>query len=272
MRRNMFMVVCLAVILSGCAHYRTLAPDTLLELGPERILQQAAERAGEVGDLRTNGTILMRSANGSYSARGVLLYAGPDSIRLDVSVMLGGIVVQGVIAGGSVQIYMPTEQMVLVGEIGDENKPDYRGMSLDRTVLLEMMLGPALALDPVDLAANTSQYDVRADHAIIAVDQPDGTRLLLTIGPELDYRKSVRVNRQGEIFLEISYRNYRNFRRARLPQHVVLYYPRDQFELEFEVVSRTANPEFTADDFVIDVPAGITRVPVYSLIPPATSR
>ena len=119
MRGSRIMVVSLAIILSGCAQYRTLAPAALLELGPERLLQQVAERAGEIGNLRTTGTILIRSDRGAFSARGVVLYAEPDSIRLDISITLGGIVAQGVIAGGTVQIYMPTEQMVMVGEIGD---------------------------------------------------------------------------------------------------------------------------------------------------------
>ncbi len=272
MRGSRTMVVSLAIILSGCAQYRTLAPADLLELGPERLLQQVAERAGEIGNLRTTGTILIRSDRGAFSARGVVLYAEPDSIRLDISITLGGIVAQGVIAGGTVQIYMPTEQMVMVGEIGDGVDSGYQDMSLDRTVILEMMLGPALAYDSVHLAANAVHYDVSAEHAIIAIDQTDGTHLLLTVGPELEYRKSAHVDQQGEVFLEISYRNYRNFRGARLPQLVVLHYPRDQFELEFEVVSRTMDPEYTAEDFVLDLPAGINRVPVYSFIPPAAQR
>ncbi|MFC1559257.1 hypothetical protein ACFL39_01565 [Gemmatimonadota bacterium] len=270
MRGSRIMVVSLAIILSGCAQYRTIAPAALLEMGPERVLQQVADRAGEIGNLHTNGTILLRSDRGAFSARGVLLLVKPDSIRLDISITLGGVVAQGVIAGGSVQIYMPTEQMVMVGEIDEGSDSDYRSMSLDRTVILEMLLGPALALDWVDMAANTVQYDVSAEHAVIAIDQADGTCLLLTVGPELDYRKSTRINREGEIFLEISYRNYRNYRGARLPQHVVLRYPRDQFELEFEVVNRTVDPEYTTGDFVLDIPAGISRVPVSSFIPPVT--
>ncbi|MFC1500539.1 hypothetical protein ACFL6T_05960 [Candidatus Zixiibacteriota bacterium] len=272
MKASRIAVISLISILSGCAPYRTIAPATLLELGPERVLQQAADRAGEVGDLLTSGTILIRSDRGSFSARGVLLFVEPDSLRLDISITLGGIVAQGVIAGGAVHIYMPTEQMVMVGEIGDESDTSYQGMSLDRSVLIEMMLGPALALDWVDLAANTVQYDVSTDHAIIAIEQSDGTRLLLTVGPELDYLRSVRVNRQGEVFLEITYRNYRNFHGARLPQHVVLRYPRDQFELEFDVVNRTADPEYTVEDFILDLPAGLSHVPVYSFIPPVTPR
>jgi len=272
MRGSRVVVISLAIILSGCTHYRTIAPAALLELGPERVLQQAADRAGEIGDLHTNGTILIRSDRGAFSARGTLLFVEPDSIRFDISITLGGVVAQGVIAGGSVQIYMPTDQMVMVGEIDGGSDSDYQGMSLDRTVILEMLLGPALALDWVDMAANTVQYDVNAEHAVIAIDQTDGTRLLLTVGPELDYRKSTRVNRQGEVFLEISYRNYRNHRGARLPQHVVLRYPRDQFELEFEVVNRTMDPEYTTEDFVLDVPAGISRVSVSSFIPPVTQR
>ncbi|MFC1629101.1 hypothetical protein ACFL3H_08320, partial [Gemmatimonadota bacterium] len=190
MRGSRVIVVSLAVILSGCTQYRTIAPVTLVELGPERVLQQAADRAGDVGNLRTNGTILIRSDRGTFSSRGVLLYVGPDSIRFDISITLGGIVAQGVIAGGAVQIYMPTEQMVMVGEIREGSDSGYQGMSLDRTVLLEMMLGPALVLDWVYLAANAVQYDVSPEYATIAIDQADGTRLLLTVGPELEYQKS----------------------------------------------------------------------------------
>ncbi len=272
MRRGGSIAVCLTVILTGCAQYRTLAPAALLELGPEQIVQQAADRAGEIGPLRTTGTILIQGPLGAYSARGVMLYAGPDSLRFDVSITLGGVVVQGIITGRSFRIYLPTERTLMTGRIGEPDAPDPQGASHDRAVLLEMILGPALAYDPVELAARATHFDVSADHAVIGVDQSDGTRLQLTVGPELEYLKSVRINRLGEVYLEITYRNYRNIRGARLPQYVVLSYPREEFELVLEVVSRSRNPEYTTDDFILELPAVISRIPFYSLIPPALPR
>ncbi len=266
------IAVGLLVTIAGCARYRTLAPAALLESGPEQIVQEASDRAGEAGPLRTTGTILIQGAMGAYSARGMMLYAGPDSLRFDVGVTLGGIVLQGIITGSSFQVYLPTERTVMTGRTGEPDAPDAPGASHDRGVLLEMILGPALAYDRADLAARATLIDVTAEYATFGVDQPDGTRLLLTVGPELDYQKSVRINRQGEEYLEITYLNYRNVRGVRLPQHVVLSYPREEFELVFEVVSRSMNPEYAASDFDLYLPAGISRIPYYSLIPPAQPR
>ena len=197
----------------------------------------------------------------------MVLRVGSDSLRFDVSITLGGLVAQGVITGGSAQIYLPTERVVLTGTI--EAGSDPYGATHDRDVLYEMILGPALAWDWRDLAARVGSFDVTAGQAAVGVDRADGTQLVLTVGPELEYLKSMRVNRQGDVYLEISYRNYRSLRGALLPQEVILRYPREEIELVFEVVSRTVRPEYAVEHFALEVPAGIRRLRYASMIPPA---
>jgi hypothetical protein len=265
--------ICLPLILvAGCSLYRTTASLDLVEMGPEQVLQQASDRAGTVSSLLTTGTIQIQSARGAYTARVMVMYAAPDSIRLDVSVALGGVVAQAVITGEDVLIYFTADRIALEGDLAADQYLDFQGITLERALITELIMGPAHTWNWVDLAARLDQFDVGPNQVTMGLNQPGGTRFILSMGPELDYWKTVRLDSRGSIIFETYYSNYRRFGGARLPQKVTVFYPRERFELVFEVVSRRDASDHTPDDFTIRIPTGVERLPLYNTIPPPSYR
>ena len=88
----------------------------------------------------------------------------------------------------------------------------------------------------------------------------------------MDYWKTLRLDSSGNILIETYFSNYRRYGGARLPQKVTVVYPRERFELVFEVVSRRDASDRTPDDFILRIPSGIDRFPLYTVMPPPTVR
>lgn len=255
-------------LVTGCAHYTRTARLDFVEIGPEGILQMASEQAGSIGSLLTTGTIQISSGRGAFTARGMVLYAEPDSIRIDVSIVLGGLVVQALVTGNDIQIYLPVERVVLEGKVSPGGALDFQGISLERAVLLEMIMGPALAWNWVDLAARVDQYDVGPEQINLGIGRPDGSRLLFSMDTDLEYRKATRLDSRGQVIVETLFTNYKRTRSTHLPRKTVLRYPYEGFELVFEVVNRTEEPDRSPEDFRLQLPANVQHLPLHALIPP----
>ncbi len=250
---------------SGCARYVPTARLDLVELGAEGILQRAAEQAGSVSSLLSTGTLQVRTDRGGLTARCAVLYAEPDSIRLEVSAALGITVIQAVVAGADIQVYIPSERTVVEGTIRSGEMLEIGGIPLELDTLRELVLGPAIARDWVGLAARVDRLDISPTRIILGTTQPDGSRLLLTLGTDLYYQRVDVIDSGGRIVQESHFADYRRIRRAHLPRVVRVVYPDRYLELTFKATRQNARPGRKPSDFVLGLPADVRRLP---LLPP----
>ncbi len=253
----------------GCARFVTTARLDFMEMGAEGILQYASDQAGSVSSLLSSGTLQIRFERGSLSARCAILYAQPDSIRLDVSAALGTMLLQAVMAGSSIQAYVPVERAVISGTIEPGEVFEFGGIPLELNSLRELVLGPALALNWVELAARVDQLDIEPNQILVGIPRPGGFRLLLTLDTRLQYQKEVLIDPQGKVLLESHFSNYDRVGGALLPGRVRLVYPDTFLELTFEASRQRVDPPRSTSDFVLDIPAGVRHLP---LVPPPGSR
>jgi len=270
MCRSALITLCSALVgmlATGCTYYtRTVEPD-FVAMGPEQVLQMAAGDAGRMEDLNTVATLQIQSLQGSFMTRVTALYADPDSIRIDVSVALGGVALQALMLGPRLQVYFPLQKAVVEGELRPGEVVEIQGIMIDESVLRELVLGPGLTWSWVDLAARLDQYDVGPDQVNFGFPLADGSRLLLCLNRDLSWCRSVRFAPGGKVLREIIFEEYRRTGQARLPQRAVLRYPDQALVLVLEVVRRIHDPPRTPGDFVLQLPPGVTRLTTG--IPPA---
>jgi hypothetical protein len=259
-------VVLLPVMLSaGCAHQREpVIPVSLIELGPARVLEMAAERAGEPFPMQMTGTLQMGYQGGSLTGRGVILFAEPDSVRLDVTAFLGTTVLQTVLTGRSAQIYSPTEKIVLEGTFDDQSMISIAGFPFHLSMVREWVLGPALAREWWRLADGVDRFDLGVREIILGTTELDGSRLLITLDTELIYRTVEYYNSGGRLIWESEYEDYQRVRGTWLPGTVTLRYPDNELEITYTVERRRADPDRAPGDFMLNLPSDVTR---YTLRP-----
>jgi len=245
----------------GCSYYSRTAEIDFVAQGPERVIEQAAAHAGEVSELKTGGTLLIQTLQGSFMTRVSALFAAPDSIRLDVSVTLGGLALQAVLFGPLFEIYLPMQSAVVEGVFTQGRIMSIQGIRLDESVVREMLLGPALTWDPAELTARIDQYDVGPEQINFGFEREDGSRLLLCLNRDLTWCRTIRLTPDGTVLMEAWFENYRRVNGARLPQRVVLHYPDDGLDLIFEVTRRDTDPERNPGDFELEIPPRVQRIP-----------
>ncbi len=255
------IVVLSTSLLCGCSYYARTAEPDFVALGPEQVLRRAADAAGDVDELQTVGTLLIQTLQGSFMTRVSALFAAPDSIRLDVSVTLGGLALQAVMFGPQFTIYLPMQSAVIDGVFLGSRIMEIQGIRLDESVVRELVLGPALAWDPAELAARVDQYDVGPEQINLGIEREDGTRLLLCLERDFSYCRTVRLAPDGSILMEARFDGYRRIGSARLPQQVTLHYPDDGLDLILEIVRRDPDPDRHPDDFELRIPPRVQRIP-----------
>lgn len=271
LRHTFFLLVRFAVFclllgnIPGCARYVRTARLDFVEMGVEGILQRASDQAGSVSSLLATGTLQIRMERGGLTVQYAILYAEPDSIRLDVSAALGMTIIQAVMAGPAIQVYVPMERAVVVGSVEPGEVLEFGGIPMELASLKELVLGPAIARNWVELAATVDQLDIGPDEIVIGVPRPGGFRLLLTLGTDLHYRSVALFDSEGRVVQESRFADYRRIRGAYLPRVVRLRYPDRFLEMTFEAARRKVKPDRSPHDFVLDLPAGVRRL---SLIPP----
>lgn len=275
MNRNMSIrilmvtgILLLGGFAGGCARYVTTARLDYMEMGAERILQYASDQAGSLSSLLSSGTLQIRFQRGGLSARCAILYAQPDSIRFDVSAALGTTLLQAVITGSHIQAYVPVERTVVSGVIHPGEVFEFGGIPLEFESLKKLVLGPALALNWVELAARVDQLDIGPNQILVGIPQPGGFRLMLTLDTRLQYQKEVLIDSEGKILMEIYFSDYDRVGGALLPGKVRLVYPDSFLELTFEASRQRVDPARSARDFVLEIPAGVRHLP---LVPPPGS-
>ena len=261
-------ILLLGGITGGCARYSTTARPDFMEMGAEGILQYASDQAGSLSSLLSSGTLQIRFQRGGLSARCAILYVQPDSIRLDVSAALGTTLLQAVMAGPYIQAYVPLEKTVVSGTMVPGEVFEFGGIPLELDSLKQLVLGPALAFNWVDLAASIDQLDIGPNQILVGIPRPGGFRLLLTLDTHLQYQKEVLIDPRGRVLLEIYFSDYDRVSGVLLPGKVRLVYPDSFLELTFEASRQKVDSPHSAGDFVLDIPAGVRHLP---LVPPPGS-
>ena len=269
--RRWLAVLCvmLTVLSVGCARQDKVVPVNLIEQGPAGVLEMAAERAGTPYSMRITGTLQVRLEGGSRAAQGVILYAEPDSVRLDVTAFLGTTVMQAIISGRHARIYAPTEKVLLEGEFDSRSVISLAGFPFHPAMVLDWVLGPALSREWWLLADGADRFDLGVKEITLGSVEPGGHRLVVTLDRELFYRSVRYHDPRGRLLWESEYDDYRRVRGAWLPGLVTIRYPDEDLELTYEVSRRRANPDRSPGDFRLRIPPDVTRYPLVSeAIPP----
>ena len=252
---------------TGCARYVLTASLDFVELGPEGILRHAAERAGSVAGLLATGTLQVRMERGALSAQCAILYAEPDSIRLEISAALGTTILRAMMAGPRIQVYVPSERAVVEGSVEPGDILEFGGIPIELASIRELVLGPAVARNWVDLAAVVDQMDVKPDEIVLGAPRPGGTRLLMNLDTDLHYRKMTIIDADGTVVQESIFEDYRRVGGTFLPRVVRMRYPGRFLQVTFEAARQRVDPARTRGDFMLRLPAGVRRL---TLVPPST--
>ena len=267
MRRTIPATAVVILLSVACARREPVVPINLIELGPARVLEMAAERAGEPFPMRMTGTLQMSYQGGSLATQGVVLFAEPDSVRFEVTAFLGTTVLQTIMTGRSALIYSPMERIILEGEFDEHSRINIAGFPFRLSMVREWVLGPAMAGEWWRLADRVDRFDLGVHEVIIGTTEPDGGRLQITLDTELFYRTIAYYDREGELVWENEYGDYRRVRRAWLPGRLTVRFPGDDLEITYTVDRRRADPDRSPADFVLNLPADVAR---YRLRPDTT--
>ncbi len=259
------LLVVLLVFLSqatGCAQYTRIARTDLIQMGPAGVLEQAATKAGRSLPLRITGTLQIRHQGGSLSAQSLILYAEPDSVRLDVSGFLGASLLQAVVAGPHVEIYSPAEAIVLEGEFDPNEMMSIGGYPFHPAVIWDWVLGPGIARDWEQLAASADRFDLGIRKITIGSAMENGDRMVIVLDTELFYERIQYLDAGGSLLWETTYDDFKRVRGSWLPGTVSIRYPEEDTEVIFTVGRRTARARRAPGDLQLTIPPGVRRITI----------
>jgi len=262
------MVAVLLTAATSCSPFRRSVPVNVMELGPAGTLRRASEAAGESLPMRVTATLQLRFEGGSMTGQGAVLYAEPDSVRLDITAFLGSTVLQALITNGNTRVYAPSDDVVLEGELEPGMLVYVAGYPFDLASVREWILGPAITIDWPPLLDGIDRFDVGVNDVIISTVAPDGRRITAKLDTELRFRSVIQMDARGRVLWETSYDNYDRVRGNYYPDRITLRYPVSGMELSINVNRRTVNPRREAGDFLLPVPAGTRRVQLRPITPP----
>jgi hypothetical protein len=247
---------------TGCAQYTRVARTDLIQMGPAGVLERAAAKAGHSLPLRVTGTLQIRQQGGSLSAQALILYAEPDSVRLDVSGFLGASLLQAVVTGHHVEIYSPAEAVVLEGEFDPNEMMSIGGYPFHPSVIWDWVLGPGIARDWAQLARSADRFDLGIRQITIGSPLENGERMVVVLDTELFYERIQYLDAEGGILWETTYDDFKRVRGSWLPGTVSIRYPDDDTEVIFTVGRRSVRARRTPGDLQLAIPAGVRRITI----------
>ncbi len=259
-------------LLAGCTPYRRTVRLDLAELGPVGALTRAEARAGSLEAVRATGTLQVRIDGGSLTAQGTLLYVAPDSLRIDIQAFLGTTVARALLLEDWLEIHLPQENTLYEGSLTNRTIQYIAGVPLDGASLQEVLLGPATARDLEDLARRADRFDLGPGTCLVGVPLEGGARLVYRLDDMLRFRSATYLDARGEMLWETRYVEWKATGEGLLPTELVWEFPRRGLQLTWRVDRRTHRPPRRGDDFRLNVPAGVHRVPVGPMLPPGSAR
>ena len=246
----------------GCSRYTRIARTDLIQMGPAGVLEQAAAKAGRPLPLRVTGTLQIRHQGGSLSAQCLILYAEPDSVRFDVSGFLGVSLLQAVVTGTDVEIYSPTEAVVLEGAFDPNEMMSIGGYPFHPSIIWDWVLGPGIARDWEQLASSADQFDLGIRQITIGARMEGGHRMVVVLDTDLFYQEIQYLDAEGDLLWETTYDDFKRVRGSWLPGKVGIRYPDADTEVIFTVGRRSARPRRTPGDLRLAIPAGVRRITI----------
>ncbi|MFO7769695.1 MAG: DUF4292 domain-containing protein [bacterium] len=240
----------------------------LAELGPVGALTRAEAHGGSLSRVRATGSLQVRMDGGSLTAQGILLYAAPDSLRMDVQAFMGTTVARTLLLDDWMELHLPQENVLYQGDLRDRALRSIAGVPLDGAALREVLLGPAAARDLTALAEQVDRFDLGPGTCLIGILLPGGGRLLYRLDDDLRFRSATYQDAAGGVLWETTYTEWKRAGEGLLPTELTWYFPMRGLELTWRVGRRSERLPGSAGDFQLEVPAGVRRLPVGPVLPP----
>lgn len=240
----------------------------LAELGPETALIRAEQRAGKFSQVRASGSLQVLIEGGSFTARGILLYSAPDSLRVEVQAFLGTTLARALLLEDWMEVHLPQENLLYEGRLSHRSLRFITGVPLDGSALQEVLLGPAAARDLAVLAGRADSFDLGPGTCRIGIPMDGGSRLVYRLDDHLGFQSTSYLDAQGRVVWKTEYREWKRTGEGMLPTELVWSFPRRDVRLTWRVDRRTDDPRRRGDDFRLDVPDGVYRLPVGPIVPP----